>query len=239
MSEVLHDNNGPLLKTNLDTDFLKLIAVLAMVIDHIGRALYPESLLLRIIGRISFPLFCYCMTVGLLYTRNIGKYLLRIGIFALISQPFYVLAFHPDGFWQNLGELNIFFALFVNLLGAWAVKERKWWLLAAVVILLGLVDLDYDYLGLTLMLIFLFCRNQPALGAVLFTAAYLPSFIDQPDYIYYAVHIGDYSFNIAVFALLSGFLIFIKTDTKIHLSKWFFYAFYPLHLFLIFLVKLF
>lgn len=56
----------PLLKTNLDTNFLKLIAIVSMVFDHVGSAFFPEYPIFRWIGRLAFPIFCYCMTVGLL-----------------------------------------------------------------------------------------------------------------------------------------------------------------------------
>ena len=85
----------PKLKTNLDTDFLKLIAILSMVIDHVGSAFFPQYPVFRWIGRLAFPIFAYCLTVGLLYTHDIKKYLIRLGIFALVSQPFYIFAFHP------------------------------------------------------------------------------------------------------------------------------------------------
>lgn len=109
---------GPRLKTNLDTDLLKLIATAAMLIDHIGGAFFPEAGVFRWIGRLAFPIFCYCLTVGLLYTHDVRKYLTRLGIFALVSQPFYILAFHPVGeFWANLTNWNIFFTLFLSLPG--------------------------------------------------------------------------------------------------------------------------
>ena len=63
---------GPRLKTNLDTDLLKLIAIAAMLIDHIGGAFFPEVGVFRWIGRLAFPIFCYCLTVGLLYTHDLS-----------------------------------------------------------------------------------------------------------------------------------------------------------------------
>lgn len=87
--------SAPRLKTNLDTDFLKLIAIISMAIDHIGGAFFPQYPVFRWIGRLAFPVFAYCLTVGLLYTHDIKKYLIRLGIFALVSQPFYIFAFHP------------------------------------------------------------------------------------------------------------------------------------------------
>ena len=92
-SDSSHDQ--PRLKTNLDTNLLKIIAIISMAVDHIGTAFFPAFPVFRYAGRLAFPIFCYCMTVGLLYTSNVKKYLTRLGIFALISQPFYIMAFHP------------------------------------------------------------------------------------------------------------------------------------------------
>lgn len=86
---------APKLKTNLDTDLLRLIAILSMAVDHVGSVFFPEYPVFRWIGRLAFPIFAYCLTVGLLYTHDIKKYLVLLGIFALVSQPFYIFAFHP------------------------------------------------------------------------------------------------------------------------------------------------
>ena len=80
---------GPRLKTNLDTDLLKLIAIAAMLIDHIGGAFFPEVGVFRWIGRLAFPIFCYCLTVGLLYTHDIRRYLGRLAIFAVFAAAFF------------------------------------------------------------------------------------------------------------------------------------------------------
>lgn len=65
------------LKTNLDTGLLKLIAVLSMAVDHVGSVFFPKYPVFRWIGRLTFPIFAYCLTVGLLYTHDIKKYLVR------------------------------------------------------------------------------------------------------------------------------------------------------------------
>ena len=127
---------APKLQTNLDTNFLKVIAILSMTVDHVGSAFFPQYPVFRWIGRMAFPIFCYCLTVGLLYTRDIKKYFLRLGAFALISQPFWILAFNAGDFLGNLLNLNIFFTLLVSLAAAWGFKEREWWLLAACLVLL-------------------------------------------------------------------------------------------------------
>ena len=153
--------NQPKLRTNLDTDFLKLIAVLSMTVDHVGAVFFPEYPMFRWIGRMAFPLFCYCMTVGLLYTHDIRRYLARLGVFALLSQPFWILAFNADDFLGNLLNFNIFFTLFVSLLAMWGFKEHNWPLFLGCVLLLAFVNFDYSVTGVMLMLIFYLCRQIP------------------------------------------------------------------------------
>ncbi len=228
----------PKFKTNLDTDFLKLVAIISMTIDHVGSALFSNQIEFRILGRLAFPIFCYCLSVGLAYTKDIKKYLLRIAVVGLISQPFYVLAFYDvENFYANLDSLNIFFSLFINLLGAWAVKEKRWWLLSAVVVSHYFIDFDYGYLGLFLVLIFFLCRNRPTLGAILFLLCYMHNFLDLPNN-RMKLAIGDYDLDISVFALLSAPLIFFKTGSGIKIPSFIFYIYYPLHLMVFFFFSL-
>ena len=69
----------------MNSNQLKLFAIITMVIDHIGYALFPEVLLLRIIGRLSLPIFAFLVAEGYHYTRNIKQYMFRIFIFAIIK----------------------------------------------------------------------------------------------------------------------------------------------------------
>ena len=82
--------------------YLKLIACICMLIDHIGYLFFPQYEFLRVIGRIAFPIFSYLITEGYTHTSSIRKYSLRLLIFALISQIPYMLVF-------NTSNLNIFF----------------------------------------------------------------------------------------------------------------------------------
>lgn len=158
-------------------------------------------------------------------------------MFAFGSQPIYVLAFHADNFWEEFTSLNIFFTLFVSLLGLWSFREKKWWLFAAVVLALLCINFDYSTTGLMLMLIFYLCRNKPWLGAALFVLSYLPALngdLEDP----LALVIGGHAISFEIFSILAAPLIFLNTNTQIRISKWFFYAFYPAHLLVIFLVQL-
>ena len=75
---------------------LKIIAMITMIIDHSGDVFNPllheKSLIFNAVGRIAFPLFAFMVVEGYTHTSNIKKYLLRLFIFALISEiPFYIL----------------------------------------------------------------------------------------------------------------------------------------------------
>lgn len=227
--------NDRKLKTNLDTDFIKIIAVVSMTIDHIGGAFFPQYPAFRWIGRIAFPLFCYCLTVGMMYTGDIKKYLFRLGAFAVISQPFWILAFNSDDITGNIFNLNIFFTLIVSLLGAWGFKERKWWLFILALILLNVINFDYAMTGLILILIFYLCRNKPWLGAVVYTLTYLPALNgNMADPL--ALKIGGHAIGFEIFALLALPFIYIQTNSGLKIPKWFFYIYYPVHLFAIYLI---
>ena len=222
---------GPRLKTNLDTDLLKLAAIASMLIDHIGGAFFPEIGLFRWIGRLAFPLFCYCMTVGLLYTRSIKKYLLRLGIFALVSQPFYILAFHPvDQFWENLTNWNIFFTLFLSLLAMYGLKERRWWLFALALFTVSWWNFDYSGTGIQLMLIFYLCRSHPGIGAALYCLTYLPALWNGCALDPLCLQVGGLTVDWSFFAVFAAPLIFLPTRSGVRVNRWFFYAFYPAHL---------
>ena len=70
----------------LTNDKLKIIAVITMLIDHIGAYLFPTVMWLRIIGRVAFPIFAFMIAEGCRYTRNKKRYLLNMATLALVCQ---------------------------------------------------------------------------------------------------------------------------------------------------------
>lgn len=91
---------------------LKIIAIITMFIDHLGYAIYGRLSFFNYIGRIAFPIFAFQISEGYIYTKNLKKYLLRLFVFAIISQiPF--LLFYSI-FSKNFA-LNIFFTLLLGM----------------------------------------------------------------------------------------------------------------------------
>ena len=220
----------PKLRTNLDTNFLKLFAILTMVVDHVGTVFFPQHPEFRWVGRLAFPIFCYCLTVGLMYTRDIRRYLGRLALFAVVSQPFFVLAFHPHNFWEELTSWNIFVTLFFSLLAIYGVKERKWWLFALALFTVSWWNFDYSGTGIQLMLIFYLCRNRPRLGAALYLLSYLPALMNGWPEDPLCLTVGGLCIDWSIFAVFAAPLIFCATHSRIKINRWFFYAFYPAHL---------
>lgn len=89
--------------------WIKIIATITMLIDHIGFVLFPENILLRIIGRVSMPLFAFQIAVGFEKTKSREKYILRMLIFALVSQIPFSLMYDTQGI---TAPLNMRFYLF-------------------------------------------------------------------------------------------------------------------------------
>ena len=106
---------------------IKYIAVFSMLLDHIG-VIYKDSLsnnvyfILRLVGRLSFPLFCFLLVEGFFHTRNRKKYQQRLFIFAILSEIPYDLAFQhlpanvfsPDTLLVAFQQQNVLFTLFLG-----------------------------------------------------------------------------------------------------------------------------
>lgn len=81
-----------MLQKGLTGNQLKMLALIAMTLDHIGSQILPQYIILRIIGRIAFPIFAYMIAEGCKYTRNRKKYLGLMAISAIVCQSVYYVA---------------------------------------------------------------------------------------------------------------------------------------------------
>jgi len=119
MPEFPTDPNTPIKnRLALSNYWIKLLAGLTMLIDHIGYVFFPGAEVWRIIGRLSFPLFCWLLVQGEAHTRNVWRYEVRLLVLAVLSQPIYQWTFSIDGL-----DLNILFTLAIGLLCLKGVRE--------------------------------------------------------------------------------------------------------------------
>lgn len=95
------------------SNLIKWLAIILMTVDHIGAYLFPQYPILRVIGRISFPLFLYTTVLGTQRTRNFKRYLLQLVVIGLISIP------------VTIGRVNILFSLAVFAL---SMKDKRFFI---------------------------------------------------------------------------------------------------------------
>ena len=72
------------MKKGLSQEGLKGIAYLTMLLDHVGAILLPEVMWLRVVGRLSFPVFCFLLVEGIHHSKNLKKYQNRLILAALL-----------------------------------------------------------------------------------------------------------------------------------------------------------
>ena len=234
-----------------------------IMLPVVKAGLYPDSIpferikliysILRGIGRNSFPIFCFLLVEGFIHTKSRLRYALSLLLFGIISEPFYDVLFYAkkdvfninffECFSANLDHIwdksNVYFTLLIGLLVIWAAEyfienlSKKFslpfwvpYILSAIVLGLGilvaeLARTDYHGYGVALIFIFYILRYQFPLNIV---AGYIElSFLGTE---YYAL---------PCFALL--YFYNHKRGPGIGNFKYLFYAFYPVHIFLIYILR--
>jgi len=110
-------------KFGLTNNQLKIIAMVSMLFDHVGKELLPQYPFLQIIGRLAFPIFAYMIAEGCFYTKNKIKYFLTIFILGTGCQIVYMVA--EQSFYQNvLITFSLSIALIFSLENFRAKKEK-------------------------------------------------------------------------------------------------------------------
>lgn len=221
---------------------LKWIAIVTMLIDHMGACLievflingygtsplagmltqeqvmawYAFDMNLRLIGRIAFPLFCFLLVEGAVHTRNIGKYALRLGIFALVSEVPFDLAFHNMPLYRE--SQNVYFTLLLGLTAVWILrgwKEAKWKLplgLALPAAAAQVLHTDYAAVGVAVIVLMYLLREHPWLrmaSCMIVLTVFNP--LEIP-------------------CILSFGMLALYNGERGRQPRYFFYAFYPVHM---------
>ena len=143
---------------------LKLLAMLCMTADHIGAVLFPGIPLLRWIGRLAMPVFCWGIGEGFRHTRSRRRYLGRLVGLALLSELPFDFAFYGG---ICSGHQNVFFTLALGLLALWALRTP--WAGWPGALLMGLaaelLRCDYGIYGVLLILALDQFRERPRVQA--------------------------------------------------------------------------
>lgn len=204
---------------------IQFLAMLTMLIDHIGVVWYPDDTSLRIIGRLALPFYIYAMVIGYSRTRNATRYLARVGLLAVISQVPYQLAF-------QISDINVIATLFFCLLTLLALDRLKGKRIAsistvaAVLVLLEALPFDYGGYALLLMLIYRYAT------------------LHQIVMLHFTLNVFSIFYKgwvLQLFSFLSTLWIvympeLMKSMDNIRIPRFFWRSFYPLHLSIIAIV---
>lgn len=251
---------GNLKAARLNGNQLKLIAVVSMLLDHIGFLLVGDGIILprletgeplggwwilycvlRMVGRIAFPIFCFLLVEGFVHTRDWKRYALRLAAFAAVSEiPFDLMSSLEAVYW---GAQNVFFTLLLGLLmmkaletvearmsqgsagrlGGWKLQGAGIAILVVIVLFCGaawLLRTDYDYIGIMLIALFYWFRTDRLRLCAL-------------GFVWMSVTMRVLYF---IPGLALGFLMiyFYNGQRGKWKGKYAFYLFYPLHLMILY-----
>jgi len=227
---------SPTRRFDFGRELLKIIAIVTMVVDHVGNILYPDLLFLQVIGRLAFPIFAYLIVLGVESTKKPRSYMATLLVFALISQLPYFLAFSI----QPFERLNILFSLLLSAVTIYFYNKRS--PIAFVPLLLSIVlPTEGSYYVVLTAVGMKLLKDAPKLGALALFALNIQFLLISSD-----LHT-----QIQILSLLAVPLIFLhingwlKKETLIpenslaySLRKYAFYIIYPLHLALLFITNL-
>lgn len=162
------------MKKSLSAYNLKLLAIIAMVLDHLVyiATLFPQnsaaaylSFFMCMAGRITMPIMCFFISEGYYHTKNLKKYFMKLFLFGIISQIPYYLFFNFSkmptlmGFIKaNLLNTNVLATLFLGLLALTLVKTEKLHpvikVIGAFICVLLARYSDWNYFGVLWVLVF-------------------------------------------------------------------------------------
>lgn len=199
---------------------LKCIAILSMALDHTGAVLFPQEIWLRCAGRLAFPVFCFLIVEGFVHTHDVYRYMARLGVFALISEIPYDLAFH--GVCLEFAYQNVFFTLLIGIVMMKLLSVTRLWPEKAAILILAMwlavvLRTDYNFRGILLIFMLYAFREQKFLAAA---AGGLWNCL--------------YTGTIQRYGVFSAVPMLLYNGKPGRRMKYFFYIFYPAHLLILY-----
>ena len=227
-------------KISLNRNQLKYLVIVAMLIDHIAWGFVPlESVagqVMHFIGRLTGPTMAYFLTEGYIHTRNKAKYGLRLGIFALISWvPFSLFEVQH---WPSMHQ-SVIYTLFLGFLAMWIWDNEKLsqimkWVLITILIIISLPG-DWAIFDVAWPLALYIYRDDEDNGmrryTVLCVTAVVVFLIGGDPWWRGLCNLG-----ILMVPLILRYFYNGEKGSSHPFHKWFFYIFYPLHLFVLYLI---
>ena len=224
----------------LNANHLKMIAILAMTVDHICDLFYPgfpaepAAIGLHIVGRLTAPIMWFFVCEGYYYTHNVKKYMLRMGIFALISHFAYCFAFGISMFPFSTGIFNqtsVMYPLFIAIVVMWMQENdlpMKNWVKNVLVILLILSTFPADWSCIAVFAILGMHKNRGNLKKQMLVMLLCVAVYSAVSFFFVSRNYALVQFGaLLVYPVLR---LYNGKKGSAKWMKWFFYLYYPLHL---------
>lgn len=245
--------NSPLVKIpfgGLTSNMLRVFAVIFMLSDHIWATYMSFGDWMTYVGRMAFPIFAFQIAEGFAHTSSFKKYALRLLGFAVISEIPFNLFYSSRLF--NPYHQNVLFTLLLGLLAVSVIDNIKknktaknislsvlWLLLITITSVIGFVD--YGFLGVLTVVMFYIFKNFPFAWVLQLVAIVLINIVFFEGQVLIVEILGK-TFEIpyqgfAVFALIPIWLYGGKKGKSSKVMQYGFYAFYPIHMLILYLIK--
>lgn len=224
----------------LSSNLLKIIAMAAMVIDHASVIFIgPENTVWRHIGRIAFPIFAFMIAEGAVHTKNKFLYAVRLLAFAVISEVPFDMAF--NGTYLEFSHQNVFFTLLLGLISVYCLdffRSKGVGILGAVTTIgcsLGAFFLSTDYGFMGVMVITLMYMFSTVKTGVRYLGFALSGFLTS---IVYGFPLSFGFLPSQVYAALCFIPLSLYNGKRGRkMNRYFFYAFYPVHILILYVIK--
>ena len=230
---------------------LHIIAMTLMLMDHLWATLLPAREWLTCAGRVAFPIFAFMAVEGYFHTRSFKKYILRMLLFAVLSEIPFDLMY--GGTWFYPVHQNVLWTFLLGLLGVWLMeqvrKKGKTWMYLLVCVLVvpaGLVlgtlcMVDYHGVGVLTVFVFYFLHGRKWWCFLGQLAALYWLNVELLGGLMYPVQLFGMEFELCQqgLALLALIPIWLYHGRQGYHSKPFqylCYAFYPVHMLLLVVV---
>lgn len=238
---------------------LKMVAVISMLIDHTAATILERILtvasatrfgfvsthwnefyalygVMRGLGRLAFPIYCFLIVEGFLHTRSVAKYAARLFVFALISEIPFDLAFRKS-FW-DMSYNNVFLTLFLGLVAIAGIRKvnttidcfkEDGSLNYATLLLRSMINMLVIF-ACMFVAEYLLKTDYGAAGIIAIVLLYLLRSHPKTAFFITVIMLAVLSSELEIIALAAVPLLAYYNGTRGKQMKYFFYAFYPVHL---------
>ena len=245
------------MKKTMDANQIKLLAILAMTIDHIAWLVFPGyskaplALLMHLIGRMTCPIMCFFIAEGYYHTRDLNRYTLRLFVFAVISHFAYIFAsqdfvdarsFIPFYYGGILNQTSVMWSLawglvMLRVANSGRIADR---LKPLLIILICVVSFPSDWSCVASLCVLAFGTNRgdlkkQGLWLVIYVAIYAVVYCFAIDVVYGLLQMGVV-LSLPILRCYNGQRG--RDDRVNRVMKWLFYIYYPLHLAVIGFIQL-